>query len=219
MDHRYPRCGEDDPDPTDLFPGLAAARGAAAMVPEQIEQRDEAIAELTSRLREKSFAAGRLERRLARAEQERAILAAEHDERLAVLASLQTRLAAAEERATALERERDEWRGRALQRVQAGPPQRRYLVRIDDRSARMYVLAKPRLTIGRTADNDVQIRQSWISRCHAILRLEAGVFTVEDAVSSNGVFVNNRRVRSARLSDGDLVAFGKARFLYHALQP
>jgi chromosome segregation ATPase len=217
MSYLKQRPGEDDPDPTDLYPGMAAARGAASMVPEELEGRDAAIAELTSRLREKSFALSRLERRLARLEQERVTLAAQHDERRAALAELQSTLAATEERATTLERERDEWRSRALERVKAGAQQQRYLVRLDGKSADVHAIAKPRLTVGRTPDNDVQIRESWMSRCHAILRLEAGVVTVDDAVSSNGVFVNNRRVRSAQLNDGDTVAFGKARFRYHVL--
>ena len=217
MSYLNQRPGEDDPDPTDLYPGIAAARGVADLIPEELERRDEAIAELTSRLREKSFAVSRLERRLARLEQERATLAAEHDEHRAALTELQSRLAAHEERATTLERERDEWRSRALERVKAASVQQRYLMRLDGQSADVHVISKPRLTVGRTPDNDVQIRESWMSRCHAILRLEAGVVTVDDAVSSNGVFVNKRRVRSAQLNDGDTVAFGRARFRYHVL--
>ena len=200
MSYLNQRPGEDDPDPTDLYPGIGAARGVADMIPEELERRDEAIGELTSRLREKSFAVSRLERRLARLEQERATLAAAH-----------------EERAKTLERERDEWRSRALERVKAASVQQRYLMRLDGQSADVHVVSKPRLTVGRTPDNDVQIRESWMSRCHAIIRLEAGVVTVDDAVSSNGVFVNKRRVRSAQLNDGDTVAFGRARFRYHVL--
>ena len=200
MSYLNQRPGEDDPDPTDLYPGIGAARGMADMIPEELERRDEAIGELTSRLREKSFAVSRLERRLARLEQERATLAAAH-----------------EERAKTLERERDEWRSRALERVKAASVQQRYLMRLDGQSADVHVVSKPRLTVGRTPDNDVQIRESWMSRCHAIIRLEAGVVTVDDAVSSNGVFVNKRRVRSAQLNDGDTVAFGRARFRYHVL--
>ena len=53
-----------------------------------------------------------------------------------------------------------------------------------------------------------------VSRLHAILSLQGGATVVEDASSTNGLFVNARRVSRAVLKDGDTVAFGTARFQY-----
>ncbi|MCU0977117.1 MAG: FHA domain-containing protein [Steroidobacteraceae bacterium] len=98
-------------------------------------------------------------------------------------------------------------------------PARRYLVRLDDPSAPPRVLAGERISVGRTPDNELQLDEVWMSRHHAVLRLGANATVVEDAGSTNGVFVNGRRVRRELLRDGDEVAFGKARFRFQVHRP
>ena len=62
------------------------------------------------------------------------------------------------------------------------------------------------ITIGRSDDCQVSIPVRWISRLHAVLRPQGGQFTVEDAGSKNGVFVNGQRVVKPRpLADGDVI--------------
>lgn len=62
------------------------------------------------------------------------------------------------------------------------------------------------ITIGRSEDCQVSIPVRWISRRHAVLRHQGGQFTVEDAGSKNGVFVNGQRVVKPRpLADGDVI--------------
>jgi DNA-binding response OmpR family regulator len=62
------------------------------------------------------------------------------------------------------------------------------------------------IRIGRSADCEIHIPVRWISRIHAILRRAGGQFTLEDAGSKNGLFVNSQRVVKAYpLSDGDLI--------------
>ncbi len=62
------------------------------------------------------------------------------------------------------------------------------------------------ITIGRSDDCHVSIPVRWISRLHAVLRHQGGQFTVEDAGSKNGVFVNGQRVVKPRpLADGDVI--------------
>jgi hypothetical protein len=96
---------------------------------------------------------------------------------------------------------------------------KRYLVRLDDPSAPLRVLATERVAVGRTPENDLQVDEHWISRHHAVLRLGPESTIVEDAGSTNGVFVNGRRVRRELLRDGDEVAFGKARFRFQVHRP
>jgi chromosome segregation ATPase len=95
----------------------------------------------------------------------------------------------------------------------------RYLVRLDDGAEAVHVLSRRKTAIGRTPDNDLQIRESHISRIHAFIRLGPESAVLEDAASRNGVFVNDRRVRRELLKDGDIVILGKTRFRFQAAHP
>ena len=123
----------------------------------------------------------------------------------------ETRLREALERAVA-----------ALQAERLKPPPapvRRRLLRIDPGHEGGYLLLPPRTSIGRTPDNDLQLRENYISRAHAVVKLGADSAIIEDLGSRNGVFVNDRRVRRELLHDGDLVMLGKAHFRFEVLPP
>lgn len=51
-----------------------------------------------------------------------------------------------------------------------------------------------RLTIGRSASNDIQIAEGHISREHAIIACEGGAFKIDDVGSANGTFINGVQV-------------------------
>lgn len=87
------------------------------------------------------------------------------------------------------------------------------LTRIDGDLNQSFVL-RNRATIGRDADNDIQIDARFISRHHATMLPGHRSALVEDLSSTNGVVVNGRRVRRARLTHGDVVMFGTAKFRY-----
>ena len=95
-------------------------------------------------------------------------------------------------------------------------PVTRYLIRIENGSEVTHPLSRPEVTIGRTPDNDLQVRESYISRHHAVIKLSPEAAIIEDAASRNGVFVNDRRIRRELLKDGDIVILGKARFRFSA---
>ncbi len=77
-----------------------------------------------------------------------------------------------------------------------------------------FPLFKDRLTIGRTADNDIQLKLSYISRRHAVILTEGDTTRVIDWGSKNGVYVNSERVKERFLTNGDIVAVGNAKFRY-----
>ena len=52
-----------------------------------------------------------------------------------------------------------------------------------------------------------------VSREHAVILWEEGVFTVEDLQSTNGIRLNGKRVRSAELHHGDEIDIGQTRIL------
>ena len=82
-----------------------------------------------------------------------------------------------------------------------------------------YPLYKDVLTIGRTGDNDIQIRTHYVSRQHARICLRDGETYVEDLGSKNGVYVNAVRVESERLQSGDQVTIGETEFRYLVAPP
>jgi pSer/pThr/pTyr-binding forkhead associated (FHA) protein len=68
--------------------------------------------------------------------------------------------------------------------------------------------AAPGTTIGR-AECDVELNDPDVSRRHAVVRLVDGGLAVEDLGSTNGTFVNERRITGiAELAAGDRVRFG-----------
>jgi general secretion pathway protein A len=71
-----------------------------------------------------------------------------------------------------------------------------------------------RLVIGRTADNDLQIDSKFISRHHCQIVTQADACLIEDLNSTNGIFVQSKRVRRHNLNDGDIVVVGQHEIMY-----
>jgi uncharacterized protein YkwD len=72
-----------------------------------------------------------------------------------------------------------------------------------------------RVTIGSAADNDLRLDEPTVSRRHAALEWRWGRWRVVDFGSTNGTYVNGRRVNAsspAPLRRGDQLRFGNARF-------
>jgi DNA-binding winged helix-turn-helix (wHTH) protein len=70
--------------------------------------------------------------------------------------------------------------------------------------------------IGRGLDAAIQCDVTGVSRHHARIVLAGGTATLEDMESKNGTFLNNVRVTSAPLADGDEIRLGKARLVFRA---
>jgi len=62
--------------------------------------------------------------------------------------------------------------------------------------------------IGRGAEADLQLSDTGVSRRHAELRVVNDGLEVHDLGSTNGTWVNDRRVQAASLKDGDRVTVG-----------
>jgi predicted subunit of tRNA(5-methylaminomethyl-2-thiouridylate) methyltransferase len=77
-----------------------------------------------------------------------------------------------------------------------------------------FPLFKDRLTIGRTSQNDIQLKSEHVSRRHAVVVIEGDVTRVIDWGSKNGVFVNSKRVKEHFLKNNDIVSVGAAEFRY-----
>jgi len=77
-----------------------------------------------------------------------------------------------------------------------------------------FPLFKNRLTIGRTEQNDIQLKANYVSRRHAVVVTDREMTRVIDWGSKNGVFVNGVRVTEHFLRNGDTVTIGTADFVY-----
>lgn len=96
-----------------------------------------------------------------------------------------------------------------------GRPGQPYLVlRCGAGRERLFPLGDGKMIVGRSSSCDIVIEDAGVSRRHAEIGREAGRFYVADLGSTNGTYVNGRKVSRQLLADGDLVSFGKvaARF-------
>ena len=69
-----------------------------------------------------------------------------------------------------------------------------------------------RLSVGRGTDNDLFINDRSVSKIHAALVMNReGTLLVADTGSTNGTFINGRRIaygEARQIEDGDVVGFG-----------
>lgn len=84
---------------------------------------------------------------------------------------------------------------------------------LPDGKQREIPLSKPVQVIGRQTDCQIRIPSAAISRHHCEVAVTDGKVSVRDLGSSNGTFVNRRRVSQAELSPGDLIAIGDLVFV------
>ena len=81
-------------------------------------------------------------------------------------------------------------------------------------SGSRYLLDEDEVTVGRDPRADILLDDSTVSRQHAVFRRENGAYTVIDAGSLNGTYVNRQRVDKATLKNGDEIMIGKFRLIY-----
>jgi len=90
----------------------------------------------------------------------------------------------------------------------------RVLIGTIDDQLLQFPLFKDRLTIGRTRDNDIQLKAEYVSRRHAVIQTDGDATRIIDWGSKNGIHVNSTKISEHFLSHGDVVTIGNARFRY-----
>ncbi len=70
------------------------------------------------------------------------------------------------------------------------------------------IVSSGSLVIGRADECDIHLGAPEISRRHAAIRRQDSSWVLEDLGSVNGTFVNDRRVKSVELQDGNLIRIG-----------
>ena len=75
-------------------------------------------------------------------------------------------------------------------------------------------LEKPVMVIGRSKDTDIRVSDPNISRRHAEIRQEGSNYWIVDLDSTNGISVNGRPQKRAKLDDDDRVALGSTELVF-----
>ncbi len=73
-------------------------------------------------------------------------------------------------------------------------------------------------TMGTAADCDVVLTDPYLSSKHAVIRHENGTFTLSDLDSTNGSFVNERRITRYDIIDNDKVRLGRTELKFKSLE-
>ncbi|MDT0201589.1 FHA domain-containing protein [Nocardioides sp. AE5] len=95
--------------------------------------------------------------------------------------------------------------GSALLVVQRGPS-----------AGSRFLLDQSLVSAGRHPESEIFLDDVTVSRRHAEFTRVGGGFTVSDAGSLNGTYVNRDRIDEVTLQDGDEVQIGKYRLVYFA---
>ena len=93
--------------------------------------------------------------------------------------------------------------GHALLVVQRGPG-----------AGSRFLLDADQVNAGRHPDSDIFLDDVTVSRRHAEFQRDGESFTVADAGSLNGTYVNRDRIDRVQLNDGDEVQIGKYRLVF-----
>ncbi len=98
-------------------------------------------------------------------------------------------------------------------------PMRVTLDVVEFQKARSYE-GRPPFEVGRGRELDLVLRDPEVSRRHARFESQNGVVYVADLHSSNGTFLNGRRVAEAiEIREGDTVDAGTTRMLVKSIRP
>ena len=83
-------------------------------------------------------------------------------------------------------------------------------------SGSRFLLDQDLVQAGRHPDSDIFLDDVTVSRRHAEFGRQGDTFTVTDAGSLNGTYVNRDRIDQVALKDGDEVQIGKFRLVFYA---
>jgi hypothetical protein len=96
---------------------------------------------------------------------------------------------------------------------------RRLIIRSSPLENREFPLQPGTIHIGRAFGNDIQIEEPSVSSSHCEIVVGDDAVTIIDLNSTNGTFVNQAQVQSARLKAGDAVQLGNVECVFVADVP
>ncbi len=90
------------------------------------------------------------------------------------------------------------------------------IVKFDNKVIEKVVTEKPRISIGRTSDNDIVLDNRGVSRKHALIEFTENSALLIDNDSLNGTFLNDRKISEESLKDKDRISIGKYDLLFNS---
>ncbi|MBN1812524.1 MAG: FHA domain-containing protein [Anaerolineae bacterium] len=78
----------------------------------------------------------------------------------------------------------------------------------------VFPLRQPVVAIGRAADNNIVLQDNSVSGHHACIELRGAQAFIIDQGSSNGTYVNGRRLQQAQLFGGEVILMGDTRLRF-----
>ena len=87
------------------------------------------------------------------------------------------------------------------------------LVMFKDGERRDFPLSEPESILGRRQDCHLRIPTKDVSRQHCAVLIQNETVTAKDLGSSNGTFVNGKRIAEAELAAGDRLRLGPVTFV------
>jgi hypothetical protein len=75
-------------------------------------------------------------------------------------------------------------------------------------------LSGPEVSVGRVADNKIQIEHASVSGHHAVFKLDQLDYVIKDLDSTNGTRINGERVSQQKLRRNDILRLGNIEMLY-----
>ena len=90
--------------------------------------------------------------------------------------------------------------------------------KVEDGTYKNFELTNAITTLGRSRSNDIVIEDSSLSRLHIRLENRNGRYFVMDNNSSNGTFLNRRKITEAPLKDGDTLITGRVMFFFNQVE-
>jgi len=81
-------------------------------------------------------------------------------------------------------------------------------------TGKIFDLTGKEITVGRVADNKIQLEHASVSGHHAAFRLDALDYVIKDLDSTNGTRINGERITEQKLRRNDILRLGNIELLY-----
>jgi len=90
------------------------------------------------------------------------------------------------------------------------------VIKSKDKVVKEIILSKDTFSIGRLAENDLELNDHLVSRHHTKLIKQGTDYLIQDLGSANGTFLNKKKVKVEKLKDGDEIQIGQTTIIFKA---
>ncbi|MGN0620795.1 MAG: FHA domain-containing protein [Porcipelethomonas sp.] len=95
----------------------------------------------------------------------------------------------------------------------------RHMVLTDAEQNFMFTLNSKEILLGRHISVDLRFPDMAVSRYHALLTLDNGIWTLRDLDSKSGTYVNGQKISEVRLRPNDEIRIGKKILYLRRMRP